>query len=284
MAYGLFGVWSRIIGESFGPFSQNWVRNIVLLLIYGVALLLSRKLWKRIRKADIKWLILWGLSGTSTTIFSFIVFNHLPIGTTYIIIYSATIMGGWLVGWIFFKEKMNIAKIVAFALVVAGLFTIFSFSIKTNDLPYLFMGLLSGSLTGFWTAFSKKISGNYSSPQMLFIDAIFGITIALFGGLIVGEDLPSFKPDWGWLAIVGFALTNVVGSNFIVLGFRFVEAQIGSLLMPMEIVFAIVFGFIVFGEKPSFITLVGGGLIILASIIANLSAHEKSGDKKMDLG
>ncbi|MFC1780360.1 DMT family transporter [Patescibacteria group bacterium] len=283
IAYGLYGVWSRLIESNFDAFSQNWVRSLLLLAIYGSILLISRKKWKKIEKKDIKWLALWGLSGTCTTILTFIVFNNLPLGTSYFLIYSTMILSGLVVGSLFFKEKFNLAKTLSFGLVLIGLGLIYSFSIESDKVIYLIFALLSGTMTGFWNTFSKKISGEYSNPQMLFFDSSLSILFAFTGGLIIGEKLPDFTIGIGWLPMIGFVLTNFVASNSVIHGFRYLEAQIGSLILPIEVIFATLFGYLIFGEILAVETLFGGLCIVLASIIPNLHTILKAQKKSIFL-
>jgi drug/metabolite transporter (DMT)-like permease len=129
--------------------------------------------------------------------------------------------------------------------------------------------LISGTLTGFWNTFSKKISGDYSSPQMLFFDSFLSVIFALSGGLIIGERMPTFSIQ-GWLPMFGYVITNFIASNAVIHGFRHLEAQIGSLILPLETIFAAIFGYLLFGEVLSTQTLLGGACILIASIIPNL--------------
>lgn len=270
MAYGLYGVWSRLIEGNFGAFSQNWVRNLLLGLIYGSILLMSRKKWKNIERRDLKWFVVWGLSGTATTILTFIVFNNLPLGTSYFLIYSTMILSGIAVGSIFFREQFSLAKLTAFGLVLVGLSLIYSFSITPNQLLYLALALISGTLTGFWNTFSKKISGDYSNPQMLFFDSMLSVFFAFFGGIFVGEKIPSLTIGAGWWPMLGFVLTNFIASNSVIHGFRHLEAQVGSLILPIEIIFATLFGYLIFGEVLMTQVLLGGLFILIASILPSI--------------
>jgi drug/metabolite transporter (DMT)-like permease len=58
----------------------------------------------------------------------------------------------------------------------------------------------------------------------------------------------------------------------VVYGFKNLEAQIGSVILPVEIIFATIFAFIFFREYPTISAYVGGVMIIVAAIIPSLRA------------
>lgn len=62
---------------------------------------------------------------------------------------------------------------------------------------------------------------------------------------------------------------------FTVYGFKRLEAQIGTLVMPMEVFFAALFGFIFYRETLTILTILGGLLIISGIVIPNLRFAKK---------
>ncbi|KKQ98570.1 MAG: hypothetical protein UT24_C0009G0070 [Candidatus Woesebacteria bacterium GW2011_GWB1_39_12] len=270
--YGLYGIFSRLIGTSFGSFSQNWVRNlIVLALIAGVIVIRKTKLLA-IRKEDLKWIILWLLSGSWVTVLTFIAFNNLQIGTTYLIIYSSMIAAGFISGKIFFKEKLNISKTASLVLCFLGLVIIYRFSISSNEVIYVILAFTSGFMTGVWNTISKKFSDHYSNNQIVMMDAAGGVIAALIGSMLFKEKLPMESSSVKWFWIFVYALVQTVNVGLIVYGFKNIEAQVGSIILPVEIIFATLFSYFVFKEYPQPATYLGGLLIISAAILPNINA------------
>ena len=111
---------------------------------------------------------------------------------------------------------------------------------------------------------------------MIFLDGLSTLTVSLLGFLLIKETLPSFSNPIPWLWIVGFALSGILSSFLLIRGFKYVEAQVGSLILPMELVFASIFGFLFFGEVLKFNVYLGGFLIFLAAVIPvfNLSSKK----------
>ncbi len=54
-------------------------------------------------------------------------------------------------------------------------------------------------------------------------------------------------------------------------GFKYVQAQHGSLILPLELLFASIFGYIFFKEVLQISTYFGGLLILSAAITSSLS-------------
>jgi len=84
--------------------------------------------------------------------------------------------------------------------------------------------------------------------------------------------------SWIWIGV--YAVVQIINVKLIVYGFKNIEAQIGSIILPVEIIFATIFSFLVFKEVPTTLTILGGFLIIFAAIIPSLTVlKQKSGQK-----
>lgn len=122
LIYGLYGVFSRMIGIDFGLFTQSTIRNLIVVVI---SFLIVRKyrLWKTPQKQDWPWIIMWVCGDLAATIGIFIAFNKIPIGISYLLFYAGSITAGIAIGSIFFKEKINHLKIISLVLSLNFLFT-----------------------------------------------------------------------------------------------------------------------------------------------------------------
>lgn len=277
-SYGLYGVYSRLIGGSFGEFAQSWTRNIIIITLLGVYLLIKRT-WKQVAIKDRKWMIFWPLSDVVSLVLLYIAFNHLPIGTSYFLLYSTMIISGFVFGNVFYKEKVNAVKIISVAFCFAGLALIFSVEVTVNRLLYIVFGLLAGVSTGLWNTLSKKVSDKYPNLQLVFIDATVALCATLIGSLVVHDQIPVIT-DAVWIWQVIYAIIQISAVGFVILGFRYLEAQIASIILPVEVVFGTFFGFIFFHEVLSIKTLLGGALIATAAVLPNLQFVNKP--KKKD--
>ncbi len=240
--YGLYGVYSRFLGASFGSFSQSWVRSFIVLVILCVLLLAKKFEWTRIERKDIKWFLIWILPASIQPVITFIAFNHLPLATAYFLIYSTMILGGVMSGKIFFSEKFTFMKIISLLSVFTGLLLIYGTDIGLVSNIYVVLALVSGLLVGFWNTLTKKVSGKYSEFQMMTLDQLVTMIVCGIGAFFFKESLPPPSNMNGWFWIFVFAVSGVITVFLLIRGFKYVEAQVGSLILPMEIVFASIFG------------------------------------------
>ena len=74
-----------------------------------------------------------------------------------------------------------------------------------------------------------------------------------------------------WLSMLGFALTGLIAFWLVIEGYKYADASIGGLLGLMEVLFGVLFGVFIFKEVITTSTLFGGGLIIFAAMLPDLS-------------
>lgn len=276
LLYGMYGVYSRWIGLDFGIFAQNFARNLIVTLLVLVFLLFSKK-WAPIKTKDIKWLVLWITSGLVSVITVFVAFNHIPIGVALLLFYAGSIISGYLVGSIFFQEKLNQVKIIAIVFSLIGVSLIYLSDISLNQrLLYLTLALVSGFASGSWNALSKTVSDKYPNSQLVFVDAAFHTFVSLIIFLIIGEKFPIPEISLSWLGITAWAATQVAVVSLVIYGFKQLEAHLASLIMPLEVFFGAFFGFLFFKEILTLYALLGGVLILIAFSLPHLKIKQLS--------
>jgi len=273
--YGLYGILSRLIGDSFGNFNQAWIRNILVAILIAIVITIRRAELASIKRKDIRWLLIWLLAGSLPAVLTFIVFNNLAIGTTYLIAYSGMIAAGFISGRIFFDERLDTRKWVSLICTLIGLYIIYRFTIDPNKIVYMLLGLLSGVMTGVWNTISKKFSDNYPNNQLVLMDALSSATAAYIGALLFHEYLPHTILNISWIWIGIYAIIQTINVGLVVYGFKHIEAQIGSIILPIEIVFATIFSYLIFREVPTLFTFGGGAFIIFGAVFPSLNTFTK---------
>jgi drug/metabolite transporter (DMT)-like permease len=268
--YGSYGVFNRLIGQEFGTFSQHLVRNGLVIIFSLFSLVVFKQTFKKIKKKDLKWILLWLLTGSWVMIALFLAFNYLLISTVYFLFYSTMIISGVACGKIFFKEKLDYVKIISIIFSILGLTSIYSLVVNPEDLPYVLLSLGAGVALGFWNTISKKFSSNYPELQLVFWDASFSTLVGLIGLILTSEALPAVGLTSGWLWITVYAIVQIFTVGLLVFGFKHLEAQVGSVMMPIEIVFASLFSYLIFGESLSTGSIIGGALIAAAAFLPNI--------------
>lgn len=269
LMYGSYGVWSRLIGESFDVFYQGWSRALIIVVLL-LPVLIKKKELVAISREDWRWFLVYLLFAAAVPAPIFYAFNHMDIGSATLLFFVSMLLTMNLFGVLFLKERLTKIKLVSIVLAIIGMYVIFSFSLTYFALIATMMAIFSGLVSGGEISSSKKLTGNYSA---LYVSWLGWIMIALTNApmsLFLGEawHVPSF--ELVWLYQLSYALFSFLAFWLVIEGLKTIEAGIGGLLGLMEIVFSVMFGVIVFSEELTARVIVGALLIIAASALPNV--------------
>lgn len=267
--FGSYGVWSVLIGNSFGVFYQGWTRTLLIAVIL-FPIVYFRKEIVPIKKSDWKWLSVFLISTSLTQAPIFYAFNHMDIGTATLLFFVGMIITMYIFGFVFLGEKTTKSKVISLLIACLGLYLTFSFSIVAFTLLAAAMALLNGVATGIELASSKKLTGSYSPLYVTWLSwAVIAITNAIVS-LALGEMqyLPTFTLAWLYLVI--YAIVSLLGFWFAIEGYKSTEAGVGGLLALLEVIFAVIFGAILFSQPLSLKVACGGILILFAAALPHL--------------
>lgn len=269
--YSFFGVLTRTVGFDLPIFFASFTRDLLGASILLLPLFFAKK-FQKVNKADWPWLFLRTCGGVLGFLGSYYAFYYLPIGTAYFIFYGGSTVTGFLLGVFLFKEKMSLFEGLSLGLSLIGLVMIYSIGgVDMKLLPYVVWALLGGVGAGVWNTFSKKVSDNYSATQLNGLDfAIFTLIMGSIS-LFQGETWSLPNLNSAWIGSLVFATMFVITGQLIIYGFKYLDAQKGSLIMLLEVVFGAVIGFLFYKEVLSFGTLIGGLLILLGAILPQLN-------------
>ncbi len=279
--YSSMFIFLRIIGFELPFFFQCLMRNVLALVLTGI-LLFFFKGWHKVKSKDLFWFISRTLLGIISFTCFYIAVNNIEVGTFYFSFYAGFLVGGFLIGKLLFKEKMTGVKTISLVMSFLGLGLIYSFNLEVNRF-FILLSLFSGISSTAWSIFCKKLSGTYSALQLSFIDLAITLLAYLVLTVVLKEAwlVPTLSAPW--IATFSLGVIMVFTGLLIVYGFHYLEAQIGSLLMLVEIVFAIFLGFILYQEQVPLITWIGGLLIISALVILEASKLIKKASLKIFL-
>ena len=271
--YGLYGLYSRLIGDNIGTFFVFVCRALVMIC----ALLTYLKFfpsWKPLKKQDYKWFVSMVTPGLAAIILIFLSFNKLPLGTVYFVIYACSTLFSYLIGKLFFGEKLTNIKIISLFLCLLGLLTIYRDTIGKGDILYLLLAVIGGGGMAAWNIFSKKVTAKYSLVQVLTIDSITTVVFALPLAFLFGETISLPTLTTPWLIVFIFGITAVGAGLLTIGGFKLVEAQKGSLIMLSEPVFGSIFGYLFFRETFGSLFFIGALLIMVGMALPFINLNK----------
>lgn len=268
LMFGSYGVFARFFSQ-YDVFYQTFVRCAIITLLfvlYGVV----KKQFKKIDKADWNWFAVVLIFTNFTVAPIVYAFQKLEIGTASFLFYASFTIFAYILGFIFFKEKIDSIKVIALLLSIIGMLLIFTFSFSWILLLPMMMAIVNGIASGGEVTFSKKISGKYSNVQ---INALVFGSIAVthfFISLFLRESFDPQLLTTSLPILLVYVIAAIIGMVTVIAGFKYVEPSIGAIVGLLEIVFSVILGFLFFQESLSPKILLGGGLILVAAILPSL--------------
>jgi drug/metabolite transporter (DMT)-like permease len=272
--YSTYGIWSRLMGSAFGEFSQAWTRGFGL-LIFVLIFNSKYKIFKPLVKQDLPWLLAIGLAGGINQAPYYFGFQHLNIGTATLLFYAALVVGGYLLGKIFFKENMTFTKIISLVMAIIGMSLIYRFQLTPSQFLAAGMTIIAGLLGSITVILPRKLQGNY--PEFQVMVSYFSAQI-LFNGilsLIFHDPIPNLSNTLPWLGQTAYAIAMLFANWAAIEGYKQYDASIGSLIGLAEIIFGVVFGVIIFHEILTPSLIFGSIIIILAAALPHLAHYSK---------
>lgn len=273
VAFGSFGIWIRLLNKEMSIYQQIVLRNGFAFVIAILVVLLIKQHknieWKNVKKLNLVFY-------TLLVPLSVIAYNVSMINTKIVLatfaFYVGTILTGWFAGLLFYKEKLNLEKWSSLILVLIGL-GLFAYPFTNSSINLGFIaGVISGVLDGSANGFRKDLAGKISKLVLVLLTTIGGVLVS---GLMIAYFHQSAHylatmstTSWVIGAFFGFLL--VILNYLLLVGFQNFDLSLGSIVLSLELLFALLFGILVFKEYPSGRELLGGLFILIANIVPNI--------------
>lgn len=182
-----------------------------------------------------------------------------------------------LLSRIFFKEYLNVPKILALLLTAIGctlVVQLFPLSNKTISMYGLLVGLGSGFGYALYSIFGKIALRKYSILTIITYTFIFAsVALLPISGISIDANLLLAKDNI--LSVVGLGLLpTVLAYTLYTKGLSMIESGKASITATMEPVVATAVGVYVFNEALTLFQLIGIVLIICAVIILQVKRKE----------
>tara|TARA_B100001057_G_scaffold481190_1_gene554920 strand:- start:2510 stop:3388 length:879 start_codon:yes stop_codon:yes gene_type:complete len=201
----------------------------------------------------------------------FAMYNTTVANTNFII--SLQILFLAIFGYIFLKEKINLATLISIILAMTGVFLMVGNSLTPGE--------LSGNLAAFTMPITFAvliiIVRKFPTVDMVPAQFVAGISSCLIGFTLSSTIMISFYDIFlGFLA--GFFQVGF-GFIFITIGARTTPSAIVGIIMLSESILGPLWAFFFVSERPSMYGLIGGAIILSAVLLQFYSILNKS--KKM---
>lgn len=254
--------------EHVDPFLFSILRFFFGSLVLIVVLVLLKKMDTRLFKDK----VIWGIALINAVALEF---QHLGMtmtsATNAVLLVDIDVVFVALLAAIILSEKITSKIMVGLLLGMIGVFII-----TTNgDLSSVFSGSFNGNamvffggvLWAFYVIYQKKVLVRESDVLLVTGTVIFETTIFLlpmtflFAGSYIVDGV-------GWLSVL-YTGVLCTGLAFLLYntGLKALSATVSSIILLLEIVFAMLFAFLVLGETPTVVTAMGSALIVLSIIV-----------------
>jgi drug/metabolite transporter (DMT)-like permease len=110
-----------------------------------------------------------------------------------------------------------------------------------------------------------RIVGRYDPPSTT---ALWTSVAGAAAMTLIGPFFWTWPDATGWLMLVGLAACGTLGHVLYSIAFRFAPAAILQPFGYLNLVFAVVWGWLIFGQFPDVWTIAGAALIVVAGLVA----------------
>lgn len=279
LLWSSFAVLVRMMGFDLPVFFAVWTRNLAGAVLILAPLILFKH-FKPVQQQDLKWLIGRSLAGVFGFTGSFYGFYYLPVGTAYFLHFGSATVMAFILGKLLFQEQLTRIKILSLVLAGLGVALVYGVTINPSQSLWIWMTLGSGIGSALWSVLPKKINTSYSPWQINGLDfLIFSVlTLAISFFNRDAWSIPTLST--AWLANLLFLAMAITTGQLVIVGFKHLDAQRGSLIMLLEIVFGLLLGAVLFREQLSIFAWVGGALIVAAAALPELVELRKQSSLK----
>lgn len=266
----LFGASSplaKLLSPYLSAFGAVGVR-FLFSLPFVLASIFFQKEKLQVNKNTYKKLLFFGIIFPISVIFYTLALFHTKVSLAIFSFYVSNLVSSLIFGKIFFKEKFNFLKKIAFVL---SLIAIFVFTQSYNSFVFdigMMFGYISGFIQTIASYYQKRYSSHLNEQTLLFAQTVGGIFLGVGVAFLVG-DFGIFVLPFKAIAVAAiFGFIAFLINLSLLYGFKRADIATGTILMSTELIFGPAIAFIIFSELLSLNEIVAGLLIMAATILA----------------
>ena len=268
----LMGVWIRMMQTSFGTWQQVYLRILLAGLIAAVVFRKSFT-WDVLRlvggRAWMVYIIRAIFAYVIGVGFFTIAVEHAQLGTV-AFVSSLPILG--LLAWVLFRERVKLATLPYIAFSIVGLVMLTGMNLANFSLGWgetaAIICLLGFDIGVLMSRYHRKSFSIYQNTTLLLLVGwvpLFAVSIASHEPIF-----PTHVTISGWVGLACSSVFNVVILYLINYVFSHLKAYVAGNLLLLEGVFALIIGFLVYGEVPTGVAMAGAGIILICGFMISM--------------
>jgi S-adenosylmethionine uptake transporter len=257
--YSTHDVFVKILGAQYSPI-QIIFFSVTLSFPLVAMMLIGDRNDGNLRPRHPWWTLVRTISTLITGVSAFYAFSVLPLAQTYAILFAAPLLITLLAIPIL-GEKVGIRRGVAVVVGLAGVMIVLRPTGAELGLGH-FAALSAAVCSSLASVIVRKIGQDERSVVLMLFPMIANF-------VVLGCALPFvYKPmpieHLGMIGII--AAFGFVASFFIISAYKSAEAVIVAPMQYSQMIWAVIFGFLIFNEMPDRLTLVGAGVIMASGL------------------
>ena len=263
--FSLMSLLVKITGRRLPPQEIVMIRSAVLLLIVSFTIHRQKiKPWG----VNKKLLILRGLLGFVAVNCFYIALVRLPLAEATVIMFTNPVFTA-LIAAVVLAELFGIKDIGLMAISLAGVVLVVQPAILFGDTGAgldsigVVMGLVSAVLSAAAWVTIRRLS--QAEPVIVII--FYFAMIATFGSVPLVMMNPVWPTAVEWLLLIGIGVTTHFGQLNLTRGLKLEKAGRAASVAYMQMVFAALWGFMIFSEVPTMLSIAGAVLIVGSTLM-----------------
>ena len=257
LAFGLMKVFVKYIPSI--PTIEIVFFRAIISMILSLVYLLPKKI--AVFGNDKGLLAARGLVGAIALILNYYLLHEIPLATASILT-NLTPIFTTLIGIYLLKEKIYIVQIGFFALSFVGIFIIQGFDTRVSGL-HLFLGILASFFSGIAYNLVRKLSSTEHPLVIMFYFPLVVLPISLMGSLWFWVN----PEGWDWFNLLMVGVTTQVAQYFMTKSYQQARVSKVAIFDYLGVVYALIFGLILFNEYFNVLTYLGIALVLIGIIL-----------------
>lgn len=263
LAFALMLVFIKLSGQKFGMNTYEitfWRVSFALVLLGGFSWLKGRSFRTNYPKEHF-----WrSLAGSIALLMNFYVVLHLPLATASTLQNTSAIFLG-LLSIIILKQKPSLMAWLSLILGFIGVVILLK-PATGGDTFAMLIGLASGAISGYAYLQVRELS-LLGEPawRIVFYFSLLSTIIAGLLALYFGFS-PATLANLPY--IIGIGVTALAGQLLMTYAYQVGQKFVVATLSYMTVVFALLFGVWLFGERLDWVSLLGIGVIVASGVLS----------------
>ncbi|WP_273326187.1 DMT family transporter [Vallitalea guaymasensis] len=260
IAFALMQTMVKLAGD-IPTFEKVLFRNLVSLFV-ALSVIYRTKTPMFGKKENQKYLLGRSLLGLGGVVFYFYAINNLIMADA-AMLNKLSPFFVTIFACIFLKEKLNKIQIPSLIIVFIGAMLIIKPEFSFEVLP-AGAGLLSAICAGAAYTIVRSLK-NKENPSTIVFYFSFVSVIVMIPLTIMNFQMPT---GMQWVYLIGTGVFAAMGQYGLTFAYKYAPASEVSIYNYTTIIFAAIMGFLVWGELPDWLSLLGSILIIVTAVVA----------------